>query len=138
MTTAPLTDQQLVDAVADAIRTDLKKAIPPFEAYPGGPKSGGMGRTEYDLADAALTVVQPELDRLAAELGRVRAELADAQAELSRIEPALCADCGHLRSAHYDATEHDVSGCNASGAKVRACTCWYFIPFAPAAAVPSA
>jgi hypothetical protein len=43
---------------------------------------------------------------------------------------ATCADCGHLKSAHYDAVGDDVSGCNASGAKVRACTCWYFIPTA--------
>jgi hypothetical protein len=41
---------------------------------------------------------------------------------------AVCADCGHLQSAHHDHTDGDPSGCDASGAKVRKCTCWYFIP----------
>ena len=67
--TAPLTDQQLVDAVAAAITADAMK-----------PRAQRAG-----LVHAMLAVVQPELDRLAAELGRVRAELADAQ-RLSELQ----------------------------------------------------
>jgi len=63
--------------------------------------------------------------RMAAELGRVRAELATTQAELTDAEPAVCADCGHLESAHPADEDGD---CNASGARVRGCTCTYFIP----------
>jgi hypothetical protein len=65
--------EQLRELVALAIRADLQKAIPPWQPYPGGPAlSPGMGRTEYDLAAAALAVVQPELDWLRVENGRLR------------------------------------------------------------------
>ncbi|WP_441251168.1 hypothetical protein [Kitasatospora sp. McL0602] len=74
----PLTDQQqLRDRLADAIRTDLRKGIPGLVLYPGAQPIGRMGRTEYDVADAVLAVVQPKLDRLQAELDRARAELAE-------------------------------------------------------------
>lgn len=73
-------------------------------------------------ADTVLAVVQPDLDARDTELRRLTAELEQAR-------PELCADCGHLKSAHYEATG-DVSGCNASAAKVRSCNCWYFIPAA--------
>jgi hypothetical protein len=95
MTAAPHTDQQpLRDRIAEAIRADLKKAIPPWEPFPGGPKIGGMGRTEYDLADAVLAVVQPELDQYRAK----RDQFAD------RVD-TLTAVCKSNALAHRVAVE---------------------------------
>ena len=38
---------------------------------------------------------------------------------------APCADCGHVEQAHSKDGE---TGCTASGARVRKCTCSFFIP----------
>lgn len=82
---APPADQPLRDRIAEAIRTDLKKAIPPLETYPGGHQLGGLGRTEYDLADVALAELQPELDRARAELASLTAAAETVHAELHAL-----------------------------------------------------
>lgn len=67
-----MTDQ-LRDRIAAAIEADCRKAIPPTPDPFGGPPVGGWGRSQYDIADAVLAEVQPDLGRHAAENGRLRA-----------------------------------------------------------------
>lgn len=90
-------------------------------------------------------------DEALAELDRLRAELAGARAGLDRVQeilkatrtvaaedPATCESCGHLESAHDPNGDRD---CHASGARIRQCTCCYFIACYPEpapAARPSA
>ncbi|MEY9876618.1 hypothetical protein ABH931_006128 [Streptacidiphilus sp. MAP12-33] len=62
-----MADTDLRERMAAAIRDDLKRrTVPPILGICGHPINGGMGLTEFELADAALTAVQPELDRLRA------------------------------------------------------------------------
>jgi hypothetical protein len=68
----PVTADQLRDRIAAAIEADCRKALPPAPHPLGGPPLGGWGRSQYDIADAVLAVVQPELDRLQAELAAAR------------------------------------------------------------------
>lgn len=77
--------------------------------------------------------VTPAVEWLIADRDHLHAELATTQAQLADAGPAVCADCGHLESAHPANEDGD---CNASGARVRGCTCTYFIP--PWAARPGA
>jgi hypothetical protein len=46
-------------------------------------------------------------------------------AEVRAEEPATCQDCGHLEAAH---TGDNDPTCNASLARVRSCTCMFYIP----------
>ncbi len=76
--------------IAEAIVADLKRAVPPVHAYLGGPTmNSGMPRTELDLADAVLAVVQPELDRRDAAEAKARTDIAAAEADLARCRERL-------------------------------------------------
>ncbi|MFC8447589.1 hypothetical protein [Kitasatospora sp. NPDC057223] len=78
-----------------------------------------------------------DVPALLAEVTRLRAEQARLVDVLKRTQqaagedPATCESCGHLESAHDPDGERD---CHASGARVRSCTCTYFIPCYPAPA----
>jgi hypothetical protein len=83
MTTTPLTDQQLAlhsTIVAAAQSVQLRLGPNALRMAATGPIRLSGGEC-YQVADAVLAVVRPELDRLAAELGRVRAELTTAKAD---------------------------------------------------------
>lgn len=83
-----MTDTDLRDRIAKALRDDLKsRTISP----PPGPFNGmigSMGLTEFDLADAALRVVQTELAHLAAERDAVYRERAHLVAHLAAVHPS--------------------------------------------------
>lgn len=68
----------------------------------------------FNDIQAALT--QRVIDPLLEAVARVAAE---------RDALAPCADCGHVESAHSTDGETD---CTASGARVRKCTCSFYIP----------
>lgn len=76
--------------IAAALVTDLKRAVPPVHAYPGGPAmNSGMPRTELDLANAVIAVVQAELDRLAAERDHARRSAESRSLEIDRQRDRL-------------------------------------------------
>jgi hypothetical protein len=92
----------LRDRIAQAIIADLKKAIPPLEIYPGGVQLGGLRRTEFDVADAVLAVVQPELDRiplLEERVSRLTAVLDSADDLPARIARQALAEEDRLRAS---------------------------------------
>jgi hypothetical protein len=73
--------------------------------------------------DALLARVR----ELEAENERLRDVLKRTQA-LAETDPPTCANCGHLESAHDPDGDRD---CNASAARVRSCTCTYYIACYP-------
>ncbi|MGA5820862.1 hypothetical protein ACPC54_23715 [Kitasatospora sp. NPDC094028] len=83
----PVTDTppSLRDRIAQAIIADLKKAIPSWEPYPGAAPIGGMGRTEFDVADAVIAEVQAELESRDRELHFQLQVLHRRDAEISRL-----------------------------------------------------
>lgn len=94
----------LRDQIAEAVRDNLKRrTVPPVEVYPGGPTQGGMGLTEYDIADVTLAVVQQRLDAKEAEADRLRASLSTAAGLLrdtaERTEQQRTVNAGVLRGA---------------------------------------
>lgn len=63
----------LRDRIAAKLRDDLKRrTAQPLTDHMGRPIGGGIGLTEYDLADITMTVVQPELEQLRAQLKDAR------------------------------------------------------------------
>ncbi|MEU4296413.1 hypothetical protein [Kitasatospora aureofaciens] len=82
-------------------------------------------RADGELVAAARQDVPALLARvreLEAETERLRDVLKRTQ-DLAETDPPTCEFCGHLESAHDSAGERD---CNASGARVRSCTCIHF------------
>lgn len=99
--------------IAEALLADIKRAAMPLKLLPG--QVGHLGaRTHYDLAEAVLAVVQPELDQLRAQrpgcpdpvecdheasAGQALAEAAQLRAELDRTRAEL--DQARDRLASY-------------------------------------
>lgn len=84
-----MANTDLRDRIAAALVAEMRRTIicPP----PGG--IGAIGGTEFDLANAAIAVVQPELDRLR-EVEQVHQELTDV-----RAHPLIT--CAHgVRTVH--------------------------------------
>ncbi|MFH8380672.1 hypothetical protein ACH4E7_06980 [Kitasatospora sp. NPDC018058] len=77
-------------------------------------------RTDVEQLLARVRELEAETERLRDVLKRTRA--------LAETDPPTCADCGHLESAHDPAGDRD---CNASAARVRSCTCAYYIACYP-------
>jgi hypothetical protein len=75
-------EQPLRQRIAEALLADLRRAVPPLRQSTGAYPIGGMARTEYDLADAVLAVVQAELDARDAENQQLRRKYKDAVSEL--------------------------------------------------------
>lgn len=90
-----MTDQ-LRDRIAAAARTVQLRLGPNALAIATGggtvPLSGGEA---YDVADAVLAEVQPELDRQAAELADARAAKRTAAASADRFRDVLSEALGH-------------------------------------------
>lgn len=94
----------LRDLIAAEVRDNLKRrTVPPVELFPGGPKQGGMGLTEYDIADVMLAVVRPQLDTQQAERDGLRAAARTAAALLrdtaERVEQQRTVNPVVLRAA---------------------------------------
>lgn len=84
--------------IADAIRDNLKRRTTPGLVHPCGHPIGGMGLTEYDIADVALAVMQPELDQLHAFCDRVDTLTAVAKSN-GRAHRIAAEEC-HRLAAH--------------------------------------
>lgn len=99
-------------AIEDTVRAELDR--------PGG---AHFTRNE-------IRAVLAELDRARAELARTR-DVLKATQQAAAEDPVTCESCGHIESAHDPDGDRD---CHASGARVFACSCLYFIPCYPAPA----
>jgi len=123
-----LTGEQLT-AIKDAFAACTENAL----ASEGPVLLGEIRRLKAELERAREDIAfleratLPELRRTVQhhkdgkQRWRERAEKAEARI----AELRLCADCGHGEEAHSKDGETD---CNASGARVRKCTCSFFIP----------
>jgi hypothetical protein len=106
--TAPYPDRDLRQRVAAALLTRIKQAVVPApdRLWPG--QIGSLlAATEYDLADVALAVLAPELER-AAHAGRLEIALrANQTAALEATERAEAAEAALARIRDLAATTHD-------------------------------
>lgn len=91
MTAVPLTDQQLRDRIAAAFER--------IDAHQWGYDHGfcsvyGIDQETDSFIDAALAVMQPELDRLRAELEQARQQTEALHALTDRDQDGIC--CSRL------------------------------------------
>lgn len=109
--------------------------------YDEAGRMSGVGSCHSERrADAVLAVRDAEVEFLISEADRLAARVAELLAERHVTNEALddavralradrdgglCADCGHVESAHAVDAERP---CDASGGRVRSCTCAWFIP----------
>ncbi|WP_369183309.1 hypothetical protein [Streptomyces sp. Y1] len=84
-------------------------------------------RERLDNADHGRDRFVEAIEQMQAENDRLRDVLKSTQA-IAALDSATCESCGHLESAHDPDGDRD---CNASGARVRQCTCAYFIACYP-------
>jgi hypothetical protein len=128
MTTPP----SLAERIDAAIRQNMLIGLQDAELY-DAPGRERIGEWVDWIAQRVAETVQPELDRQAAEIGRLQYVLQQTQ-QAAELDSVTCESCGHLESAHDPEGDRD---CDASGARIRTCSCTYFIPCYPEpAAVP--